>query len=125
MESSASVWSRSTSATPAPPVPSPRNVGRTASPTGDTNSSQLVDRWADVLFAFHAEYPDELTIDVCDKYLVYWVLGEAAAIIDLVGLSAFTVINVRVLRGDYKGDLLVLNNISIMEVVAVLSIGWQ
>lgn len=56
---------RSTSATPAPPaplVPSPRNMGRTASPTSDTQQSE---RWADALFAFHAEYPDELTIDVC------------------------------------------------------------
>ena len=56
--------SRSTSATPAPPVPSPRNMGRTVSPT-PANGSQLSERWADVLFAFHAEYPDELTIDVC------------------------------------------------------------
>lgn len=53
--------SRSTSATPAPPLPSPRNVGGTASPT-DTN---LVERLADVMFDFVADYPDELTIDVC------------------------------------------------------------
>lgn len=44
-----STRSRSTSATPAPPV---------APPEPDT------ERWADVMFAFHAEYPDELTIDV-------------------------------------------------------------
>lgn len=69
IEGSGSVRSRSTSTTPAPPVPSPRNVGRTASPTADSNSSQLVERWADVLFAFHAEYPDELTIDVCIAWL--------------------------------------------------------
>ena len=66
IEGSGSVRSRSTSATPAPPVPSPRGVGRTASPPSDPHSSQLVERWADVLFAFHAEYPDELTIDVCN-----------------------------------------------------------
>lgn len=60
-----SVRSRSTSATPAPPVPSPRNAGRTTSPT-DTNATQL-ERYADVLFAFHAEYPDELSIDVGSK----------------------------------------------------------
>ena len=52
------VRSRSASATPAPLVPSPRNA------TVETNSSQQSERWADVLFAFHAEYPDELTIDV-------------------------------------------------------------
>ena len=46
-------------------VPSPRNMARAASPTSDTNSSQLVERWADAMFTFHAEYPDELTIDVC------------------------------------------------------------
>lgn len=67
VEGGGSVRSRSTSATPLPPVPSPRNVGRTASPTLDTNSSQLAERWADVMFAFNAEYPDELTIDVCSN----------------------------------------------------------
>ncbi len=65
IDGGASIRSRSTSATPAPLVPSPRNMGRTASPTSDANSSQQLERWADVLFPFHAEYPDELTIDVC------------------------------------------------------------
>lgn len=65
IDGSVSGRSRSTSTTPAPPIPNPRNVARTVSPTPGTNASQTVDRWADVLFAFHAEYPDELTIDVC------------------------------------------------------------
>lgn len=65
IEGGGSIRSRSTSATPAPPVPSPRSMARTVSPTQPINSSQLTERWADVLFAFRAEYPDELTIDVC------------------------------------------------------------
>ena len=52
---------RSVSTTPAPPRPSPRNVGGTGSPTGNS----LVEKLADVMFAFVADYPDELTIDVC------------------------------------------------------------
>lgn len=60
-----SIRSRSTSTTPAPLVPSPRGVGRTISPSLEAGSSQQSEKWANVLFAFHAEYPDELTIDVC------------------------------------------------------------
>ena len=56
------IRSRSTSTTPAPLVPSPRGAGRTISPSLEAGSSE---KWANVLFAFHAEYPDELTIDVC------------------------------------------------------------
>lgn len=63
MDGTGATRPRSTSATPALVVPSPRNMGRAASPPPDTNSQQL-ERWADVLFAFHAEYPDELTIEV-------------------------------------------------------------
>ncbi len=66
IESGGSTRSRSTSNTPAPPIPIPRSMGRTSSPSSENvSSSQLAERWANVMFAFHAEYPDELTIDVC------------------------------------------------------------
>ena len=67
IEGGGSVRTRSASATPAPLVPSPRTMGRANSPTS-TNSSQPSERWAEVLFAFTAEYPDELTIDVRNKF---------------------------------------------------------
>lgn len=83
VEGGGSVRTRSASATPAPLVPSPRTMGRANSPTS-TNSSQPSERWAEVLFAFTAEYPDELTIDRYDRIRIVetdtnklgWWLGE-------------------------------------------------
>ena len=43
-----------------PPLPPPPNA--LIPPT----TGGLVDKWADVLFKFTAEYPDELTIDVSE-----------------------------------------------------------
>ncbi len=63
MADGGSTRSRSTSTTPAPPLPNPRNGGRTASPT-DSNSLHFGDRIAEVMFPFQAEYSDELTIEV-------------------------------------------------------------